>query len=187
MSLHYLTSADALAVETEADPAHGAVAVVGLGYVGLPTALALLAAGNEVIGLDVSERRLDAIRSGDVDLLPSDHARLALHAEAPGFTLTSDPSALRRARTVLVCVPTPVDQHLVPDLGALAGACATVVEHAVPGQLLLLTSTTYVGTPRDLLVEPLTARGFTVGEDVFVAFSPERIDPGNARHTQDTT
>lgn len=84
-------------------------------------------------------------------------------------------------------MPTPVDRHLVPDLGALSAACASVVEHAVPGQLLMLTSTTYVGTTRDLLVEPLTARGFVVGEDIFVAFSPERIDPGNARHTQDTT
>jgi UDP-N-acetyl-D-glucosamine dehydrogenase len=190
MSLHYLHPAQALPADVlvgGADPAAGAVAVVGLGYVGLPTALALLAAGNEVIGLDVSERRLDSIRGGDVDLLPSDHTRLAAHGEDPRFTLTGDPAELGRASTVLICVPTPVDKHMVPDLAALAGACATVVAHAVPGQLLMLTSTTYVGTTRDLLVEPLTARGFTVGEDVFVAFSPERIDPGNSRHTQDTT
>lgn len=187
MSLHYLHPAAVDAERLESDPAAGTVAVVGLGYVGLPTALALLAAGNEVIGLDVSERRLDAIRAGDVDLLPSDHERLAAHAGNPLFELTADPAVLARAAAVLICVPTPVDQHLVPDLAALAGACATVVEHAVPGQLIMLTSTTYVGTTRDLLVQPLTGRGFTVGEDVFVAFSPERIDPGNARHTQDTT
>ncbi|WP_328914135.1 MULTISPECIES: nucleotide sugar dehydrogenase [unclassified Streptomyces] len=191
MSLHLLHPDDTLGETADRNPeedaAQGAVAVVGLGYVGLPTALALLAAGNEVIGLDVSARRLDDIRGGDVDLLPSDRERLAAHAGDPRFTLTGDPAALARARTVLVCVPTPVDRHLVPDLGALSAACASVVEHAVPGQLLMLTSTTYVGTTRDLLVEPLTARGFVVGEDIFVAFSPERIDPGNARHTQDTT
>lgn len=163
------------------------VAVVGLGYVGLPTALALLAAGNEVIGLDVSDARLEAIRSGDVDLLPSDHQRLSRHLDHARFTLTSDPDQLGRARTVMICVPTPVDRHLVPDLTAMAAACATAVAHAVPGQLLMLTSTTYVGTTRDLLMKPLTGRGLEVGSEVFVAFSPERIDPGNAQHTQDTT
>jgi UDP-N-acetyl-D-glucosamine dehydrogenase len=192
--------------------AAGTVAVVGLGYVGLPTALALLAAGNRVIGLDVSEARLDAIRRRDVDLLPSDHERLAaslaaaehaaehaadraaeqgtdLAGEAADdrLTLTSDPARLADARTVLICVPTPVDRHQVPDLRAMAGACATAVAHAVPGQLLVLTSTTYVGTTRDLLVEPLAERGLVAGQDVFVAFSPERIDPGNSRHTQEST
>ncbi|PKT66997.1 nucleotide sugar dehydrogenase, partial [Streptomyces populi] len=132
------------------EPGVGAVAVVGLGYVGLPTALGLLAAGTEVIGLDVSAERLAAIRAGHVDLLPADLERLARFDGDPRFTLTDDPAALARARTVLVCVPTPVDRHLAPDLRALRAAAATVVEHAVPGQLLMLTSTTYVGTTRDL-------------------------------------
>ncbi|GAA2823175.1 nucleotide sugar dehydrogenase [Kitasatospora paracochleata] len=163
------------------------VAVVGLGYVGLPTALALLTSGSRVIGLDVSAARLDAIRDRSVDLLPADHERLTAAVRDPRLTLTTDPAALAAADTVIVCVPTPVDAHLVPDLDALAAACATAVAHAVPGQLLMLTSTTYVGTTRDLLVGPLTARGFTVGEDIHVAFSPERIDPGNAHHAQDST
>ena len=167
--------------------ARATVAVVGLGYVGLPTALALLAAGNEVIGLDVSSARLEAIRRREVDLLPSDHERLAEHLDGRILTLTDDPAELARAATVIICVPTPVDRHQVPDLTAMAGACATAVAHAVPGQLLVLTSTTYVGTTGDLLVKPLAARGLVVGEDVFVAFSPERIDPGNAHHTQDST
>ncbi|MFF4845545.1 nucleotide sugar dehydrogenase [Streptomyces collinus] len=170
-----------------AEHATAPVAVVGLGYVGLPTALALLAAGNEVVGIDVSEARLDAIRGSQVDLLPSDHDRLTAHLGDPRLTLTSDPAAIERARTVVICVPTPVDRHLVPDLNALAAACASVVAYAVPGQLILLTSTTYVGTTRELLVEPLTARGLQVGKDVYVAFSPERIDPGNAHHAQDRT
>ncbi|GAA2138263.1 nucleotide sugar dehydrogenase [Kitasatospora kazusensis] len=163
------------------------VAVIGLGYVGLPSALALLAADCRVIGIDVSTERLAAIGRQDVDLLPSDLARLAEFADDPRFSLTTDPAALAEAGTVIVCVPTPVDPYLVPDLGALASACASVVEHAVPGQLLMLTSTTYVGTTRDLLVEPLAARGLTAGTDIHVAFSPERIDPGNSRHTQDST
>ncbi|MFJ4677237.1 nucleotide sugar dehydrogenase [Kitasatospora sp. NPDC088783] len=165
----------------------GTVAVVGLGYVGLPTALALLGAGRPVIGLDVSSARLDAIRSRDVDLLPSDRERLAAAVDDPRFVLTDDPSLLADAAVVIVCVPTPVDAHLVPDLGPLAAACATVVAHAVPGQVLMLTSTTYVGCTRDLVLRPLLTRGFTPGEDIHVAFSPERIDPGNAHHAQDTT
>jgi nucleotide sugar dehydrogenase len=179
--------ASASGAPSPAEHAAAPVAVVGLGYVGLPTALALLAAGNEVVGIDVSEARLAAIRGGTVDLLPSDHDRLSAHQEDPRFTLTSDPAAIQRARTVVICVPTPVDRHLVPDLHALSAACSAVVAHAVPGQLFMLTSTTYVGTTRELLVEPLTARGFRVGTDVYVAFSPERIDPGNAHHAQDRT
>ncbi|CAM5390529.1 UDP-N-acetyl-D-mannosamine dehydrogenase [Streptomyces tendae] len=84
-------------------------------------------------------------------------------------------------------MPTPVDARREPDLTALSSACASAVEHAVPGQLIVLTSTSYVGTTRDLLVEPLRARGFTVDEDVYVAFAPERIDPGNERHTPERT
>lgn len=80
---------------------------------------------------------------------------------------------------MIICVPTPVDRHLVPDLEPLRGACATVVAAAVPGQLVVLTSTTYPGTTQDLLVGPLAERGFRCGTDVFVAFSPERIDPGH--------
>ncbi|MCX4885372.1 nucleotide sugar dehydrogenase [Streptomyces sp. NBC_00847] len=169
------------------DHASAAVAVVGLGYVGLPTSLALLAAGNEVVGVDVSEGRLDAIRHGEVHLLPTDHGRRAAHADDPRFTITSEHAATARARTVVICVPTPIDRHLVPDLRALAAACTSVVEHAVPGQLLILTSTTYVGATRDLLAQPLTERGFQVGSDVFVAFSPERIDPGRAEHPHGRT
>ncbi|MCU1573981.1 MAG: nucleotide sugar dehydrogenase [Micrococcaceae bacterium] len=154
------------------------VAVVGLGYVGLPMALALHASGRSVLGLDVSSDRLARIASQGVDLLPSDQARLLNALGNSSFTMTTDLSQLAHAAAVIVCVPTPVDPHLVPDLGILRSACASVVQHAVPGQLFLLTSTTYVGSTRDLLALPLAARGLMPGQDVFVAFSPERINPG---------
>ncbi|WP_372352506.1 nucleotide sugar dehydrogenase [Streptomyces sp. KL116D] len=163
------------------------VGIIGLGYVGLPTALALLDSGVRVIGVDVDERRLAAIRAYDVDLLPTDHARLRRQLPSQRFLLTSDPNELRAAETVLICVPTPVDDHLVPDLRALEGACRSAVEQAVPGQAIVLTSTSYVGTTRDLLLRPLAERGLAVPQDVCVAYAPERIDPGNAAHTQDTT
>ena len=82
-------------------------------------------------------------------------------------------------------MPTPVDEHLIPDLTILRRACASVVEHAVPGQTLILTSTTYVGSTTDLLIRPLAERGLMAGEHVAVAFSPERIDPGNNRHSHE--
>jgi UDP-N-acetyl-D-glucosamine dehydrogenase len=154
------------------------VAIVGLGYVGLPTALAINASGRRVLGLDVSEARLAVIRSQEADLLDSDKVRLDSALSDPAFMISTDLSLLARAAAVVVCVPTPVDPYLVPDLGILRAACASVVEFAVPGQLLMLTSTTYVGSTRDLLAAPLAAKGLIPGRDIFVAFSPERINPG---------
>jgi UDP-N-acetyl-D-glucosamine dehydrogenase len=166
------------------------VAVVGLGYVGLPTGIAFASSGLEVLGIDASERRLEDIRDGLADLLPIDRGRLqAALEDQPGerarLLLTSNAAALTEADAVLICVPTPVDEQLRPDLRFLEGACETVVERARPGQLIVLTSTTYVGTTRDFLVSPLARRGLRTGEDVLVAFSPERIDPGNRTWRQE--
>jgi nucleotide sugar dehydrogenase len=162
------------------------VAVVGLGYVGLPTALAYHAAGQRVLCVEASAARVEAITRRDVDLLNSDADRLALALCDPeSFALSVDTAQLQRAAGVLVCVPTPVDEHLVPDLAPLERACATVVTHAVPGQTLVLTSTTYVGCTKDLLTLPLATRGLVAGSDVFVAFSAERIDPGR-QHVHET-
>ena len=155
------------------------VAIVGLGYVGLPTAISYHAGGSRVLGLDASEARLATIIRGGADLLDRDQSRLSMALKTERLLLTSQPHSLARAAAVVICVPTPVDNYLTPDLRMLEAACATVVANAVPGQLLLLTSTTYVGCTEDLLVGPLRDRGFEIGEDIFVAFSAERIDPGN--------
>jgi UDP-N-acetyl-D-glucosamine dehydrogenase len=162
------------------------VAVVGLGYVGLPTALAFHAAGQDVMGLDISANRLADVRSGRVDLLDSDRRRLETCLTDGRFHLRNESSQLGLAATVLICVPTPVDGHLVPDLAMLEAACADVVAHAQPGQVIILTSTTYVGSTRDFLIKPLALRGLIAGRDVHVAFSPERIDPGNRAHALET-
>lgn len=156
------------------------IAIVGLGYVGLPTALAFSAAGSRVLGIDINEGRLAAIRAGQVDLVESDRLRLgAANATDNGWMLSNDVELLSRARAVIVCVPTPIDAHAVPDLRALKGACAAVLDAVTPGQLLMLTSTSYVGCTRDLLVQPLIERGFKPGIDIHVAFSPERINPAD--------
>jgi nucleotide sugar dehydrogenase len=163
------------------------VAVIGLGYVGLPTALALHAGGLRVLGIDCSQQRLAAIQMGNVDLIAADANRLEESLHTGGFELTADLSRLTEADAVMVCVPTPIDRYQTPDLAPLQGACDTVVRYARRGQTIILTSTSFVGTTARLLVDPLTANGFTPGEDIFVASSPERIDPGNVTHTQRDT
>ena len=169
---------------TDTVPFEFTAAVVGLGYVGLPTALALHDGGGTVLGIDLSPRRLEAIRDGRVDVLPSDRNRLE-RALDDGLVVTDDTSLLERSAAVIICVPTPIDEHRTPDLGPIRAACSTAVRTAVAGQLIVLTSTTYAGCTRDLLLTPLEERGFRVGHDVHVAFSPERIDPGNDRFAHD--
>ncbi len=180
MSVVYNDSQPLLLDDRAPSTGVGTVAVVGMGYVGLPTSLGLREAGFPVLGIDISEARLDAIRAGDVDLLDRDRPRLTQALESGLLRLSPDPSALSTASAVIIAVPTPVDEDLCPDLRAVRSACASAVAHARPGQTLILTSTTYVGTTRDLLVEPLRARGFQPGVDIHVAFAPERINPGDA-------
>jgi UDP-N-acetyl-D-glucosamine dehydrogenase len=161
------------------------IAILGLGYVGLPTALALHETGALVIGVDVSSARLAAIRARRVDLSPQDHRRLGRALRGGRLTVSRRATELARAETVIIAVPTPVDEHLVPDLSMLEAACETAVGFARPGQTFILTSTSYIGCTRELLVRPLEERGLRVGEDVWVAFSPERIDPGNTAFPQE--
>jgi UDP-N-acetyl-D-glucosamine dehydrogenase len=161
------------------------VAVLGLGYVGLPTALALHSAGLTVLGIDISPGRLTEVRMGRPDLLDSDLRRLdTARDDAHRFWVSDDLGALAGADCVLICVPTPIDARQNPDLEPLRAACSAVVREARPGQAFVLTSTTYVGCTRDMLVEPLAERGLIAGEDVFVCFAPERIDPANTTFAQ---
>ena len=163
------------------------VAVVGLGYVGLPTALALHNRCQRIIGIDVSEQRLADILARRADLYDADRLRLDAALADGSLELTSDPDAATAADAIIIAVPTPVDGDHLPDLAALRGACESVVARARAGQTVVLTSTTFVGTTRELIAGPLEKRGLRVGTDVFVAFSPERIDPGNPDHVQRET
>ena len=184
-----LTNGAASDLESPVDPTLAAprVAVVGLGYVGLPTAIGLFESGATVLGIDVSRARLRAIRSGEVDLLAQDRERLQGALDEPhAFILTPDLGMLRDAEVVMICVPTPVDSHLNPDLALLRSACAAVVEHTQPGQVIILTSTSYPGCTREMLAAPLQARSLMPGQSVYVASSPERIDPANAGFPQRT-
>jgi UDP-N-acetyl-D-glucosamine dehydrogenase len=163
------------------------IGIVGLGYVGLPTALAMHQAGLAVLGIDISQKRVAEIREEVCDLTPADRRRLSTAlADEERFEISGDCARLAEADAVIICVPTPVDARQVPDLRALEGACGAVCRHARAGQTIILTSTTYVGTTRDLLVKPLAERDFAIGSNICVAFSPERIDPANTDFPQET-
>ncbi len=184
-----MSSLDVVSIRKERPKATSVqtVAVLGLGYVGLPTAIALAQHGFKVLGIDASPPRLEAIRCGRVDLLEPERAQLADDLHEGKLSVTADPAELGKADVVLICVPTPVDEQLNPDPLILRSACETVVAHARSGQTLVLTSTTYVGCTRELLVDALHEHGLRPGIDVHVGFSPERINPGVAEHTQATT
>ena len=154
--------------------------VIGLGYVGLPLAQEACRSGLEVVGLDVSTPVVEGLNAGrsHVDDLSDDDVAAML---AAGFTATTDASVIAAADTVVICVPTPLSEDGGPDLGAVLGATGSVAAHLRAGTLVVLESTTYPGTTEELLRPRLEAGGLKVGVDVFLAFSPERIDPGNPR------
>jgi nucleotide sugar dehydrogenase len=181
------TPADLTRATARSSASDISVAVVGMGYVGLPTAIALGVAGHPVIGLDISDDRLQAIAGGEAELLDHEQVQLAEQLDADSLLLTSDPTELAAADAIIIAVPTPVDERRQPDLRPLRGACNTVVAFARAGQTIILTSTTSIGSTRRLLVEPLERRGLVAGDDVFVAFAPERIDPGVKAHAQQAT
>jgi nucleotide sugar dehydrogenase len=156
--------------------------IVGLGYVGLPLAKAASAAGVEVVGLDLNERIVNLLNSGSshIDDLSNDDIAGML---ANGFTATSDASCISETDIVVICVPTPLDDSGGPDLAAVIGASKAVEANMKPGLTVVLESTTYPGTTEEIL-KPLLENGSRVcGEDFFLAFSPERIDPGNEKYT----
>ena len=159
--------------------------IVGLGYVGLPLALAFAEAGNEVVGLDLDAGKLADLAAGRSYIEDVRDAELAAQAER--LSATGDYADLEDCEAVIVCVPTPLSSSREPDLSYLRDAAAQVAAHLQPGQLIVLESTSYPGTTREELLPALSAGGGTVGEDFYLAFSPERIDPGRSDHTIRTT
>jgi nucleotide sugar dehydrogenase len=154
------------------------VVVVGLGYVGLPLAQAAAQAGLSVTGLDVSGELVEALNAGVShvdDVSDGDVTKMI----AAGFSATTDGAHICDASTVVICVPTPLSDSRGPDLSAVTGASRTVAEHLRPGTLVILESTTYPGTTDEVVRPILEMSGLAAGTDFHLAFSPERIDPGN--------
>lgn len=155
--------------------------VVGQGYVGLPMALRAAESGIKVYGLDTNASTVERLNAGrsHIDDVSDDDLKRGLEA---GFEATTDPAVVAGADVVLVCVPTPLAEEGGPDLGAVRKAAEAIGSHITAGTLAILESTTYPGTTEEVFAPLLTATGLQVGSDVFIAFSPERIDPGNERY-----
>lgn len=149
------------------------VAVVGLGSMGLPTAIALRGAGAQIVGIDSCRQRLRAITSGDVELPSPEAQELQRYLLEGGFALTSHSHAMAAADLVLICVPEPKGCERRAGLHQLQQACASVVANARPGQTVVLGTVACAARARELLVRPLCEKGLHVGVDLMVAFVPE--------------
>jgi|FLYL01.1.fsa_nt_gi UDP-N-acetyl-D-glucosamine dehydrogenase len=158
--------------------------VVGLGYVGLPLAVTAVERGLGGIGFDVSEAKVERLGRGSspVEDVPDERLQKAL---ADGLEITSDETRLSEADAIFICVPSPLGRHRQPDMSYIEAAARTVTRVARPGQLIVLESTTYPGTTEEYLLPAVEAAGLSLDRDVWVAFSPERVSPGENYKTGD--
>jgi len=157
------------------------VCVVGLGYVGLPLAVEYAKAGFKVVGIDVSQAKVDLLNQGTSYIQDVPEAELRSLVQAGKLSATTDFSAIASLDTVNIAVPTPLRKTKDPDMSYVVSAAQEVARHAHPGLLVILESTTYPGTTDELLLPLFEATGLKVGHDFFLCFSPERVDPGNPK------
>ncbi len=155
------------------------VAVVGLGYVGLPMAVAVARKGYNVLGLDVNQKAVDCVNAGDNYIGDVDDAELTKLVNDKMLSATSDYANINDIDVIMVAVPTPLDKYQQPDSSFVVAATNSIVANVKKQTLVVLESTTYPGTTREIVAPAFTEKGFTVGEDIYIAFSPERVDPGN--------
>ncbi len=155
------------------------IAIIGLGYVGLPLATTFAEAGFQVVGIDVDQQKIDQARRGLSYIPDISGSLLQKLIDAKLLSFTCDFAALDEIDAVCICVPTPLGKTHEPDISYIMSATQQVRVHLHPGQLIVLESTTYPGTTKEVVLPELESAGLTVGVDFFLAFSPERIDPGN--------
>ncbi|MDB2686264.1 nucleotide sugar dehydrogenase [Mariniblastus sp.] len=160
--------------------------VIGLGYVGLPLIDAYITAGFSAIGFDVDQVKVDRLLTGESYIAHIEHSTIQVWLDNNRFDATCDMSRLTEADIILICVPTPLSDSRDPDLKYVEKTTMAIAKSLRPGQLIVLESTTYPGTTKDLLLPILAGSGLTAGEDFFLAYSPEREDPGNQNFTAST-
>ncbi|MBP8605972.1 MAG: nucleotide sugar dehydrogenase, partial [Phycisphaerae bacterium] len=158
------------------------VGVLGLGYVGLPLAREFASAGIRVIGLDIDEPKVRKLNAGKSILKTVSHESVKKMVQSGKFRATADMSEIRKVDAVLICVPTPLTENREPDMQYVEGSCRTIAKYLQKGQLISLESTTYPGTTRELMMPILEATGLKAGRDFYLAYSPEREDPGNKQY-----
>jgi UDP-N-acetyl-D-glucosamine dehydrogenase len=155
--------------------------VVGLGYVGLPLAVEYAKAGFHVTGMDVNRSKVEGLNAGVSHVQDVPAAELAPLIKQGNFRATTDFAALEQLDTVNICVPTPLRKTKDPDMSYIVAACEQIARYIHPGMLVILESTTYPGTTDELVLPMLSKGGLRAGEDFFLCFSPERVDPGNTQ------
>lgn len=158
------------------------IGIVGLGYVGLPLVLRYCEVGFKVIGFDVDSDKISRLNAGQSYIEHISSAAIEQAIDA-GFVATAEFSSIREADAIILCVPTPLNAHREPDLSYVMDTATTVAAHMRKGQILSLESTTYPGTTDEQLAPLLVERGFEIGRDVFLVYSPEREDPGNEKYS----
>jgi UDP-N-acetyl-D-glucosamine dehydrogenase len=163
------------------------IGVAGIGYVGLPLAVEKAKVGFEVIGYDRNSVRVDEVNEGLNYIRDVNDGDLATMVETRKLRATTDFSSLSRCDAIVICVPTPLTPNLDPDISYIKAVGEQIAAQLRPGQLICLESTTYPGTTEEVLLPLLSQSGLKVGEDFFLCFSPERVDPGNARYTTKNT
>jgi UDP-N-acetyl-D-glucosamine dehydrogenase len=168
-----------LELETKIRTRQAKFGVIGLGYVGLPLGLTLSDAGIDVTGIDIDTNRVNAIKAGRSYITDISDQELQKAISEKRFRATSDLSEIAKLDAVSICVPTPLRKTKDPDMSYIVAAADAIAKVIRPGQLIILESTTYPGTTEELVRPVLEASGLKVGEDIFLAFSPERVDPGN--------
>jgi len=157
------------------------VGVLGLGYVGLPLAVEFARAGFQVVGIDVQQGKVDQFNSGNSYVKDVPNSVFAPLVKSGQLRATTDFSVIKDLDTIDICVPTPLRKTKDPDMSYVVAATEAIAEHLHPGLLVMLESTTYPGTTDELVLPKLAASGLKVGEDFFLCFSPERVDPGNPK------
>jgi UDP-N-acetyl-D-glucosamine dehydrogenase len=162
------------------------VGVLGLGYVGLPLAREFASAGVKVVGFDVDERKVKTLNSGRSIIKHVPHSQVSGMVRSGFFEATTDMRRLKSIDAVLICVPTPLTENREPDMQFVIKSCETIGKYLKRGQLIVLESTTYPGTSRELMAPILERSGLKAGKDFHMAYSPEREDPGNKDFTTKT-
>ena len=156
--------------------------IVGLGYVGLPLAVELARAGYRVLGFDVNQNVVDGLNAARSHVKDVTDAQLQAAMECGRFSATTDMLRLSEPDAISICVPTPLSKFKDPDISFIVAATESVKKRIRRGQAIILESTTYPGTTREIMLPALEGTGLKVGRDFFLAFSPERVDPGNPRY-----
>ena len=157
--------------------------IVGLGYVGLPLALAFAEAGFRVLGFDVQQKRVDLVNEGKSYIADVSNERLSTTLTNGALEATTDQNRLSEVDVICICVPTPLTKTKEPELSYVTQESKEISKHLRPGQLVILESTTYPGTTREVVLPILQRSGLNVGSGFYLAFSPERVDPGNKKYT----